>query len=841
MKHNHQSLLPTSSFDQQQNGTITMSNASFSWYEDNPVLSSLNLIIEPGTLVGIVGPVASGKSSLLDAILDEMNLVHGQLNTNSSSFSYAAQSPWIFADTLRNNILVYRTFDEQRYRNVIYACCLDVDLTLFGSSGDLTMIGERGVNLSGGQTARVSLARALYADVDIYLIDDPLAAVDRIVAKQIYERCFGPDGLLKNKTRLLVTHQTQFLNEAHQIIFLSHGHIDEQRYLDENLMTKEETEKKETSELVSILDEDISTPDTQPIIAKETSMSETISWDVWFRLFIMSPLGKFGFCLLIVLLLLPEVFYQSANYCLSLWLMQPYADQQSLPMYGDIYFGLLIVTILADIIRTNYYFFVFLYGTNSFHNDMLKGLLRTSIGFFESNPSGRILYRASRDQKVIDELLPSILLYALEGLLTSIGSMIIICIIKSYIILLFIVMVPFFLLLYKYYVRSRRQLKRLENFTRSPIFEIFSSTLNGLIIIRVFNAKDHLIKLFANRIDKNICAYINMEGASRWFAVRLGVMTFFNTLIITILMIVYRNEIQPSLIALCLTYAISIPKSLQLTIQQMSNATLLMTSAERIHEYGQLPPEEDHGGHQRLVNTSPKWPTHGIIKFRNYSLRHRSGLDTVIKNINLQVESDQKIGIIGRTGAGKSSIFKGIFRFIHRSNIDGEILIDDIDISRITLNHLRSHLSIIPQHPILFSESLRYNLDPFNHYSDEQCWMALEDVQLKQFVSNHSTGLLMPIAESGNNLSVGQCQLICIARAILKKSKILLIDEATANVDQKTDEIIQTVFTNKFQDRTVLTIAHRLSTLAQCDRIVVLDKGIIVDFDTPMNILQHYQ
>jgi ABC-type multidrug transport system fused ATPase/permease subunit len=192
-------------------------------------------------------------------------------------------------------------------------------------------------------------------------------------------------------------------------------------------------------------------------------------------------------------------------------------------------------------------------------------------------------------------------------------------------------------------------------------------------------------------------------------------------------------------------------------------------------------------------------------------------------------------------GAGKSSLFKGIFRFAHPSNIEGEILIDDVAISRITLNHLRSHLSVIPQEPILFSGTLRYNLDPFSHYSDEQCWMALEDVQLKQLVTNHSAGLLMPIAESGNNLSVGQCQLICIARAILKKSKILLIDEATANVDKKTDELIQAVIADKFRDRTILTIAHRLNTVMNSDRILVLDKGMIVNYDTPMNILRDYQ
>jgi ATP-binding cassette subfamily C (CFTR/MRP) protein 4 len=830
---------PTSSIDPQPTGKIVMSNASFSWHDNIPCLSSLNLTIEPGILVGIVGPVGSGKSSLLAAILDEMDLINGQINTNGSSFSYTAQSPWIFVDTLRNNILFNRAFVEQRYRDVIYACCLDIDLASFGSSGDLTIIGERGVNLSEGQKARVSLARALYADADIYLIDDPLAAVDRTVAKQIYERCFSSNGFLKNKTRLLVTHQTQFLHEADQLIFLSDGHIDEQGHLDENLASKDDHDQNKTSELISLLDESI--PDTQSIIAEEKLVSENVSWDVWSYLFTKSPLGKCGFGLLIILLLLTEIFYHSANYWLSLWLQQSYEDQQRLTIYPYVYFTLIIGIILTDILRTNYFFFVLLHGANRLHNDMLKGLLRTSVQFFESNPSGRILNRISRDQKIVDELLPTMLLLSIEAFLMSIGSVITMCFIRPYILVLFIALVPVFVWLCKYYLKSRRELRRLEIISRSPIYDLLASSLNGLTIIRVFKAEDHLIKLFTDRLDRNVRAYMNMQGSSRWFAVRLNLLTFLNTFIITILLIIYRDRTNPTLIALFLTYLISIPKSFQLAIQQWSEVSLLMTSAERIHEYGQLPSEEDRSGSQKLVYTSPKWPAHGKIEFCNYSLRHRSSLDSVLKNINVQVETGEKIGIIGRTGAGKSSLFKGIFRFLPQSNIDGKILIDDIDISRITLNHLRSHLSIIPQQPILFSGTLRYNLDPFHHYSDEQCWSALEDVQLKQFVSQHSADLQMPIGESGNNLSVGQCQLICVARAILKKSKILLIDEATANVDEKTDEIIQEVFTNKFQDRTVLTIAHRLNTVAACDRIIVLDKGVIVNIDTPMNILQHYQ
>ncbi|CAF1102199.1 unnamed protein product [Adineta steineri] len=729
-----------------QPGHIFMSNASFAWSHDQPCLSSLNINIKSGTFVGIVGTVGAGKSSLLAAILGEMILIDGQLMTYGSSFSYAPQSAWLFADTIRNNILLNKAFDEQRYRDVIHACCLDVDLSLVGVAGDLTMVGERDVET-----------------------------------------------------------------------------------------------KKETSELDNLINDNTLAADSQSIIAEEISVSGKANWSLWYRLFIMSPLGICGFCLLILLLIIGEIFYDGTNYWLRIWLKHSSADQQRFPTLAYIYFGLSITTIVADVLRVIFSFYIILHGTNNLHNGMLKGVLHTSIQFFESNPSGRILSRASKDQKILDEVLPTVLIPTMKAITLSVGSIVVICLVKPYILLVIVALIPFVLLLCRFYLRSNSQLKRLESATHSPIYDLLSSSLHGSVSVRAFRVQEHFMTVFTDRIDRNTRTSINTRGAGRWFAMRLNLLPFINTFATAILLVIYRHEIDSSLSAFLLMYAISIPKSFQLALQQLFEADLLMTSVERIYEYSQLPPEEDQGGHQRLINTSPNWPIRGTIDFRNYFLSHRAGLDPVLKNINIQIRSGEKIGIIGRTGAGKSSLFKGILRFIHRSNVQGVVLIDDIDISRITLQQLRSHLSIIPQQPVLFSDTLRYNLDPFNFYSDEQCWMALDDVQLKQFVSDHPMGLQMLITESGSNLSAGQCQLICIARAILKQSKILLIDEATSNVDQKTDTIIQTVIANKFRDRTVLTIAHRLNTIAQSDRILLLDEGLVVNFDTPKNILQQYQ
>ncbi|CAF4273105.1 unnamed protein product [Rotaria sp. Silwood2] len=841
VQQEHQSSLSKPSSDEQQKESIIMSNASFSWQSEIPCLSSLDLTIEQRTLVGIVGPVGSGKSSLLAAILGEMNLINGRFNSNNTSFSYAAQSPWIFADTFRNNILLNRLFHKERYRHVIHACCLDVDLYRFGSHGDLTVIGENGVNLSGGQKARIGLARALYADADIYLLDDPFSAVDRAVAKQIYGRCIGPHGLLKNKTRLLVTHQPEFLHEAHQVIFLSHGHINKEGCLDECIVRKDDTNKNETPLLASMLDNNTSMTDVPSIISDETPLNDGTNWSVWYHLLTAPPAGIFGLCLLIVLLLLGEVLNDSTNYCLSIWLKQKEREQQLSHNFAYTYFTLIIATIIADIIRTNYYFTVILNGSNSLHNNMLRGLLYTSLQFFESNPSGRILNRVSKDQHIMDDTLLRTFLMGIVVLLMAAGSIFIICFTSPPIFLLLIILIPIVWFLIHFYQRSFRQLKRLESITRSPVYASFSTSLNGLSTIRAFKAENSFIQLTADRMDVNTSAYIIVEAASQWFTFMLTVACSLILLVTSVYIIFFQNRIDPPAGALSLMSAMFVSNAFQWSVRKFSEIDILMTSGERIDEYSHLPREENEGDYKRYVKTSPNWPTHGTVEFRNYSLRHRVNLPYAIQNINLRIESGQKIGIIGRTGAGKSSLFKGICRFVHQSNVDGAILIDNVDISCITLGHLRSHLTVIPQQAVLFSGTLRYYLDPFDSYSDEQCWKALEDVQLKQFVSNHSAGLRMLIAESGNNLSVGQCQLINLARAILKKSKILLIDEATANVDKKTDDIIQEIINNKFQDRTVITIAHRLNTVANCDHILVLDNGMLVNYDTSVNILSSYQ
>ncbi|CAF3690304.1 unnamed protein product [Rotaria sp. Silwood1] len=400
---------------------------------------------------------------------------------------------------------------------------------------------------------------------------------------------------------------------------------------------------------------------------------------------------------------------------------------------------------------------------------------------------------------------------------------------------------PAFWLLCRYYLRSSQQLKRMESITRSPIFGLFASSLNGLTTIRAFKVQNDMIRAFMNLADANTRPYLYTVGAARWFCLRIDVMTTLFTLFTALFVVILRNRANPAMLTLSLLYSINISAWFQFGVRQLTEAQNLMISVERIDEYARLPQEEDNGSSKRLIKTPTDWPDRGAIEFRNYSLRYRSNLEPTLKNINLAIKPCEKVGIIGRTGAGKSSLFQGLLRLVDRSIVDGEILIDDIDISRITLNHLRSHISVIPQQFVLFAGTLRSNIDPLDVYSDAQCWTALEAVQMKAMASNHPAGLLMPVTESGSNLSIGQCQLICLCRAILRPSRILLIDEATANIDNESDRKLQLIIADVAKNRTVLTIAHRLNTVTNSDRLLALDNGMVVDFDVPDKVLVRFQ
>ncbi|CAF4154094.1 unnamed protein product, partial [Adineta steineri] len=701
-----------------------------------------------GNLVGIKGSIGAGKSTLLAAILNEINLVSGKLQLHVRSISYAPQSAWIFADTIRANILLGKPMNDERYKSVIKACCLDIDLENFGEVGDLLMIGDKCVSLS-----------------DVLL--------------------------LRGKTRILVTHQTHFLVKTDQIYLMTNGQIEELQI--EQIPTMElsndtsATESSDNKETDWVLNSAIA--DMNSIIKNETSVEGAIKWSVWLKLFTAPPLRWFGLFLMIIFMLINEAVYDFSNVWLAMWSDKDYSEQR-LSFYAYIYLGAVSSILIVAIIRVGFGFYIMLRGSTYLHNRMLTGMLYTSLRFFESNPSGRILNRASKDQQILDQSLPVALIDTMQYLL-----MIIV------------------LWLRRFYMRSSRQLKRLESVTRSPIYTLFSSSFDGLTSIRAFNVQDDFLNMFMDRIDTNSRAYFILSTSAYWFGLRLDVLVSFLTLITALLAVFFRHQILPSAAALSFIYCISLTGLFPWAMRQSAEAENSMTSAERIYEYSQLVSESQQNSNKNnvLIQPAEDWPSHGIIEFKDYTFRYCPELDSVLKNINLRIESKEKIGVIGRTGAGKSSLLQALFRLVDQSAINGTILIDNIDIGRLSLHYLRSHLN-------------------------EECLTALEAVQLRQLVRNHPDGIHLLVAESGVNLSAGERQLICVARAILKKSRILLIDEATANVDHATDTMIQEVISDKFRHCTILTIAHRLNTVANSDRILMLQQGQVVYFDTPSNI-----
>ncbi|CAF0904325.1 unnamed protein product, partial [Didymodactylos carnosus] len=888
-----------------ETGTILIEKASFAW--DNvsaPQLRDINLNINSGALVGILGTTASGKSSLLSAILDEMIMSKSSDSKKlvSGQFAYVSQSAWIFPGTIRENILFGKVLDELKYRQVILATCLKDDLKQFEPAGDLTVIGDKGVNLSGGQKARVNLARALYClnDANIFLFDDPLAAVDSKVAEKIFTKCISNNGLLKNKTRLLVTHQIQFLPQTDYCLVLDNGKIKKQCHFNELLETdidiKQLYEQQHTTEdnknnrkqrgramsITSVTDtDDIRTDrsmtatsvtsagmfemstieDENSIVKTEQSSASSgrVQGKVWLKLFTLGY-GWLGFIVFIFLMIAGEVLFDVTNRWLSLWSAKSFEKQREV-YNAAVYLGLSLATLLISLVRSIFFFQLLLNSSTVLHNQMFKGVLYSSLRFYESNPIGRVLNRFSKDQQTVDELLPMTFYESLQSLTMTIGSLVIIGIANPWVLFILLLIIPVILWLRHYSVRTSTEIKRLDSMTRSPIYSLFSSSLSGIPIIRSYKVEYYLIDQFLKNLDRNTRTSVIFLGATRWFGLRIDSMTCLLTLLTAILSVGLRTKLNPASVALALTYCINLTGVFQWAVRQSAETENYMTSTERVYEYSQLPSEPDllHTTNALSVvgSTTSSWPQRGEIEFQNYKLRYRPELDFVLKGLSVKIDSNERIGICGRTGAGKSSIFQAIFRLTDKTTCtDGQLLIDGIDINTLSLNQLRSALNVIPQVPVLFSNTLRYNLDPFNTYTDEQLWQALEDVQLKETVINLSGKLETQVAEYGQNFSklsmilipnmnlafvlgVGECQLICIARAILKSqsSKILLIDEATANVDIRTDQLIQRIIREKFKNQTVLTIAHRLHTIADNDKILLLDNGKVLNYDAPKNLL----
>ncbi|NWR70013.1 MRP3 protein, partial [Centropus unirufus] len=869
---------------------ISVRNATFSWGKElKPSLKDINLLVPSGALVAVVGHVGCGKSSLVSALLGEMEKLEGEVAVKGS-VAYVPQQAWIQNATLKDNILFGQAPNEQKYQNVLGACALKTDLEVL-PGGDQTEIGEKGINLSGGQRQRVSLARAVYSNSDIYLLDDPLSAVDSHVAKHIFDKVIGPDGVLKGKTRILVTHGISFLPQVDHIVVLTDGKISEmgsyQDLLKQNkafaefLRNYALDDDIEEDELTMLEEEEVLLAEDTLSIHTDLADNEPVTNEVRKQFLSLelgnpSTLSSFLFLYLppsaLLLEALPTspgvcflqvkltVFWQymkavgpaislvicflyccqnaaaiGANVWLSDWTNEPVVNgtQHNTATRIGVYAALGLLQGLFVLISSFTLAMGGIKAARTLHAALLENKFHTPQSFYDTTPTGRIINRFSKDIYVIDEVIPSTILMFLGTFFTSLSTMIVIVASTP---LFAVVIVPLAMLYFfvqRFYVATSRQLKRLESVSRSPIYSHFSETVSGASIIRAYRRVKAFVDMSDLKVDENHKSYYPGIVSNRWLGIRVEFVGNCIVLFAALFAVIGRNSLNPGLVGLSVSYALQVTLSLNWMVRMTSELETNIVAVERIKEYSETETEAPW----TIEGKSPPedWPSKGELEFVDYSVRYRKGLDLVLKGLNLQVHGGEKIGIVGRTGAGKSSMTLCLFRILEAAK--GEIKIDSVNISEIGLHDLRSRLTIIPQDPVLFSGTLRMNLDPFNKYSDEEIWKALELSHLKRFVSSQPSMLDYECSEGGENLSVGQRQLLCLARALLRKTRVLILDEATAAIDLETDDLIQGTIRTQFEDCTVLTIAHRLNTIMDYTRVLVLDNGTIAEFDTPASLI----
>ncbi|KAF9276165.1 hypothetical protein BGZ68_010215 [Mortierella alpina] len=898
-----------------------------------PILSNITLRVQDGHLTAIAGRIGQGKSSLLCAIMGEMYKLNGAVAVYGD-LAYVPQQAWIINATVRDNILFGKTFDQKKYDSIIYASGLQPDLEML-SAGDQTEIGERGINLSGGQKQRVSLARAAYQDADIYLLDDPLSAVDAHVDQHLWTHLIGPDGLLKDKTRLLVTHGIHHLENVDQIVVLKDGTISEtgeyqqlmkargafyqliNDYSVSKKKKKSESSKNRLRDLLVGKKDNVGASDTVVSASSsyhnsdsdgEASERNTVVGDAAVKSGDNTALklgddddageliadekmeeGKVGWR--IVMIYAKAASYVNAMICLiffiltqachistNFWLRYWITDMEDRERDGQegrptsFYltgYGMLVVLYMCFNVIVNYFTEVMcgIRASNVLFDRLLTRVLRLPMSFFDTTPMGRIVNRFSSDMNAIDTQLPDE--WNDFFVLTSIiaGTLFVI----AYSTPAFLIAIPPFAFTYMwiqdYFVKSSGSLKRLVSVSKSPLYQHFSETLTGVSTIRVMKGlKDQFIRENEVRGDLITSRLNAFNLDNRWLQIRLEVLGGITIFTSASLAVWNAGRLDPSIVGLALSYALNMVGMIGFLVRAYSQVQCVLVSVERVDEYSEKPTEAPTVTGVRLP---PNWPDQGRVVFKNYSARYREGLDLVVKNVSFTVQPTEKVGIVGRTGAGKSSLTLALFRIIEAADSywakasdpscgvkkqledatalysevnggGGSIEIDGIDISTLGLDALRQHLSIIPQDPTLFAGTIRHNLDPFETQSDKDLWEALERAHLKDHISTLPGGLSFEVAQNGENFSVGQRALICLARALLRKTKVLILDEATAAVDVETDDLIQKTLRREFQDRTVLTIAHRIKTVMDSDKILVLEKGRVQEFDAPKVLLRKH-
>uniref|UniRef100_A0A8C3I4M5 ABC-type glutathione-S-conjugate transporter n=1 Tax=Chrysemys picta bellii TaxID=8478 RepID=A0A8C3I4M5_CHRPI len=831
-----------------QNG-ITVRNGTFSWCRgSSPCIKRINLTVPQGCLLVVVGQVGAGKSSLLSALLGELQKLDGYVAIKGT-VAYVPQQDWIQNASVEENIIFGEEMDESWYNRVIDACALQPDLESF-PAGSKSEIGEKGINISGGQKQRVSLARAVYKKAAVYLLDDPLSAVDAQVGQHIFEHVIGPNGLLKDRTRVLVTHAINVLPQVDNIVLMVDGEISEtgsyQELLQRNgafadfLHSYNNAEEKEgdLQDGAKAINQDC-TAATVPKDAGRLTEGEKVQTSRVSISIYLDYLRTTGplICLYIVFLF---VCQQAASFCrgywLSMWADDPVHNRTQ--QHTELRVGVFgVLGVLQAIGKFGSTAAVLLGGVIASHKlfqQLLENVARSPMMFFEQTPIGNLLNRFSKETDAIDSVIPD-KLKSLLGFLFSLLEIYIVVIVATPIAVVAIMpLTVLYAVFQNFYVATSCQLRRLEAASRSPIYSHISETFQGSSVIRAYKEQPRFILQNDSRVDENQRTCFPGVVADRWLATNLEFLGNGIVLFAALFAVLSKTHLSPGIVGFSISCALQVTQSiLNWMVRSWTEIENNIVSVERVREYSKTPKEAPWTLGSN--SASQAWPTEGAIEFRNYSVQYRPNLEFALKNINIKINGQEKIGIAGRTGAGKSTLAMGLLRLMEAA--EGEILIDGVNIAQRGLQDLRAKITVIPQDPVLFAGSLRMNLDPLNQYSDEAIWTVLELIQLKNFVLDLPDQLNHECLERGENLSVGQKQLVCLARALLRKAQILVLDEATAAVDLETDLQIQSTIRTQFKAWTVLTIAHRINTILDYDRILVLENGQVAEFDSPEKLI----
>lgn len=850
-------------------------SSKFSFFESNDILSSdeepdddvsltlnnLNLALKPGSLTVVVGAIGSGKTSLLSALTNLMLMTDGSVSFSSSNW-IGCLEPWIQNSSIRENIVFGREFDAEKYRHVLEVCQLASDLDNM-EFGDKTMIGERGITVSGGQKARINLARAVYGKPDILIMDDVLSAVDARVGQAMIEQCI--DGYLKNSTRVLATHQVGIVERADHVIYMEkpdaqsydnhakihQGTVEELsdrlpqfRALIEAGVVRAEIEMDEETE---VKDEPVDIPEkiefspaakrasrvsmessiSANMMAEEERVRDSVGFGVYKRYLLFSNKNKALSIALIVLcaflMLLVAFLTIFASVWLSFWTADKFLRSKGFYMGIYIMLGMTLLLLITIFMLTSQ-----IQGTRSIenmHNLAIETIIRAPVAFFDTTPMGRILNRFTRDTDSLDNEVSMRYRMLFFSLTEFVGSFAMTIVFVPYTALVLAPIIIVFVVCLSYYRQTAREVKRIDSMERSAMLSVFSESITGMSVIVMYGAESSVVSRLHGTLDILNSAYFIVAANQRWLSLRLDAMGSLVVLICTILCAAGVFHLTPSNMGLIVSQAASIPENLSMMAQGFSELENCMNAAERILHYHTITAE----GSSKNITATPSSPPVGKIEFDNVSLKYRPELSLVLKNLTVTFEPGHKIGICGRTGAGKSTILQSLFRIVELET--GKISIDGVDIASMSLEQLRKGLSIIPQESVLFAGTVRSNLDPLGEHTDAEMWSCLQR-------SGLTVALDTKVDSDGTNFSLGERQLLTLARALLRNSQILVLDEATSNVDYQTDALVQQTIAQEFSHCTILCIAHRLRTIVNYDRILVLEDGEMLQYGSPQELLR---